>query len=79
MSGDHHGRTAGSATLLVRPMDGILGTHRLRGARRQVSLADARRDAVGQLPRGGTRCRIAFSARPVAASQVNRVYQTRSP
>jgi hypothetical protein len=24
---DHHGRTAGSATLLVRAMDGILGTH----------------------------------------------------
>jgi len=27
MIGDHHGRTAGSATLLVRSMDGILGTH----------------------------------------------------
>ena len=32
MIGDHHGRTAGRATLLVRAVDGILGTHR-RGAR----------------------------------------------
>ena len=28
MTGDHHGRAAGRATLLVRAMDGILGTHR---------------------------------------------------
>jgi hypothetical protein len=28
MIGDHHGRTAGRATLLVRAVDGILGTHR---------------------------------------------------
>jgi hypothetical protein len=28
MTGDHHGRTARSATLLVRAMDGILGRHR---------------------------------------------------
>ena len=27
MMGDHHGRSAGSATLLVRAVDGILGTH----------------------------------------------------
>jgi hypothetical protein len=27
MIGDHHGRTAGRATLLVRAADGILGTH----------------------------------------------------
>jgi hypothetical protein len=27
MIGDHHGRTAARATLLVRAMDGILGTH----------------------------------------------------
>jgi len=27
MISDHHGRTAGRATLLVRAMDGILGTH----------------------------------------------------
>ena len=25
--GDHHGRSAGSATLLLRAVDGILGTH----------------------------------------------------
>jgi len=28
MTGDHHGRDAGQATLLVRAVDGILGTHR---------------------------------------------------
>jgi len=27
MTGDHHGQTAGTATLLVRAVDGILGTH----------------------------------------------------
>jgi hypothetical protein len=27
MIGDHHGRTAGRATLLLRAMDEILGTH----------------------------------------------------
>jgi hypothetical protein len=29
MTGDHHGRTARRATLLVRAADEILGTHRL--------------------------------------------------
>jgi len=29
MIGDHHGRTAGRATLLVRAVDEILGTHRV--------------------------------------------------
>jgi hypothetical protein len=33
MIGDHHGRTAGRATLLVRAVDEILGTHRLEPAR----------------------------------------------
>jgi hypothetical protein len=28
MIGDHHGRTTGNATLLVRAMDGILGTYK---------------------------------------------------
>jgi hypothetical protein len=27
MTGDHHGQTAGRATLLVRAMDEIVGTH----------------------------------------------------
>jgi hypothetical protein len=31
MIGDHHGRTTGNATLLVRAMDGILGTYRPQG------------------------------------------------
>jgi hypothetical protein len=31
MTGDHHGRTAGRAILLVGATDEILGTHRLRG------------------------------------------------
>jgi hypothetical protein len=30
MIGDHHGRTTGNATLLVRAMDGILGTYSFR-------------------------------------------------
>ena len=30
MTGDHHGRAAGRATLLVTPTDEILGTHRIR-------------------------------------------------
>jgi hypothetical protein len=29
MIDDHHGRAAGRATLLVRTVDGILGTHSL--------------------------------------------------
>jgi hypothetical protein len=33
MIGDHHGRTTGNATLLVRAMDGILGTYRLAHSR----------------------------------------------
>jgi hypothetical protein len=33
MIGDHHGRTAGRATLLVRAVDKILGTHRVRRSR----------------------------------------------
>jgi hypothetical protein len=32
--GDHHGRTAGRATLLVRAVDDILGTHRYCPGRR---------------------------------------------
>ncbi len=31
MTGDHHGRAARRATLLVRAMDEILGTHRVAG------------------------------------------------
>jgi hypothetical protein len=27
MTGDHHGQAAGMASLLVRAVDGILGTH----------------------------------------------------
>jgi hypothetical protein len=27
MTGDHHGLTAGTAILLVKDVDGILGTH----------------------------------------------------
>ena len=29
MTGDHHGQTAGMATLLVRSVDVVLGTHRI--------------------------------------------------
>jgi hypothetical protein len=31
MTGDHHGQAAGTASLLVRAVDGILGTHKLGG------------------------------------------------
>ena len=31
MTGDHHGRMAGRATLLVRAVDEILGTHTYSG------------------------------------------------
>jgi hypothetical protein len=37
MIGDHHGQTAGSAALLVRAMDGILGTHSGRRAAASLS------------------------------------------
>jgi DNA-binding CsgD family transcriptional regulator len=42
MIGDHHGRTAGGTTLLVRAVDGILGTH---NAQQAAALA---RTAPGQ-------------------------------
>jgi hypothetical protein len=29
MTGDHHGRDAGTATLLVSVIDRVLGTHRI--------------------------------------------------
>jgi hypothetical protein len=35
MTGDHHGLTAGRATLLARAMDEILGTHTLTGCDRE--------------------------------------------
>jgi hypothetical protein len=31
MTGDHHAQTAGRATMLVRAVDEILGTHRIKG------------------------------------------------
>jgi hypothetical protein len=37
MIGDHHGQTAGSATLLVRTMDGILRMHSGDGPPRAIS------------------------------------------
>jgi len=48
MIGDHHGRTAGRATLLVRAVDEILGTHRIvikysRRTDRNRDLAPTRR------------------------------------
>jgi DNA-binding PadR family transcriptional regulator len=39
MIGDHHGRTAGRATLLIRTVDGILGTYRIPGATMAVAVA----------------------------------------
>jgi hypothetical protein len=50
MIGDHRGRTAGSATLLVRAMDGILGTHRFR--RQLYGCFTARADELFELADG---------------------------
>jgi hypothetical protein len=42
MIGDHHGRTAGGTTLLVRAVDAILGTHRIKIlSKSQVSMPGA--------------------------------------
>jgi len=41
MSGDHHGRTARRATLLVTATDDILGTHRQEIGVRNVRLRDS--------------------------------------
>jgi N-methylhydantoinase B/oxoprolinase/acetone carboxylase alpha subunit len=38
---DHHGRTAGKATLLVRAVDEILGTHNAKAPRRRESAGRA--------------------------------------
>ena len=37
MTGDHHGGTAGRATLLARAMDEILGTHTASEVRKAVA------------------------------------------
>jgi hypothetical protein len=39
MIGDHHGRTARRATLLVRATDEVLGTHRTRLTREYYAAA----------------------------------------
>jgi hypothetical protein len=39
MIGDHHDRMPGGATLLVRAMDGILGTHKLTASGTRVTRA----------------------------------------
>jgi site-specific recombinase XerC len=55
MTGDHHGQTAGMATLLARALDGLLGTHRFRNAVADV-LRHAGLTGAGMLrPRRGTR------------------------
>jgi hypothetical protein len=51
MIGDHHGRAAGRATLLVRAMDGILGTHRLDIHRKQLTF-DYLDTVTGEVRRG---------------------------
>ena len=49
MTGDHHGGTAGRATLLVRAMDEILGTHKqCRGRHREDPGPPPPRDEPGQ-------------------------------
>jgi hypothetical protein len=48
MIGDHHGRTAGRATLLVRAADAILGTRNLH--RRDARAGQDRIERIGELP-----------------------------
>ncbi len=43
MIGDHHGRTARRATLLVRAVDDILGTHNLDELRPRLATTEERR------------------------------------
>jgi hypothetical protein len=47
MTGDHHSRTAGRATLLVRAVDEILGTH--NGGQRRCVRAAAGAPAGGAI------------------------------
>jgi hypothetical protein len=54
MIDDHHGRTAGRATLLARAMDEIFGTHRIKAAR-------TARSAQSSRGRGQVRRSIAIS------------------
>jgi hypothetical protein len=48
MIGDHHGRTAGRATLLVRAADEILGTHRTVNDGQPAVLSADQRQVLGQ-------------------------------
>jgi len=57
MIGDHHGRSAGRATLLVRAADGILGTHRSARPPRASPAPSATRRGSGCRSRpGAERC-----------------------
>ena len=74
MIGDHHGRTAGGTTLLIRAVDGILGTHTaldagvpLRDVQEAASHADPRTTmrydrARGSLDRHATSIVAAYIA-----------------
>ena len=49
MTDDHHGRTAGRATLLVRAADEILGTHRAAGCYCAAAIhATGKRGIIGR-------------------------------
>jgi hypothetical protein len=49
MTGDHHGQTAGTVTLLVRAVDGILGTHSIAQFRSGLIHACSNRVRAGQI------------------------------
>jgi hypothetical protein len=69
MIGDHHGRTAGETTLLVRAVDGILGTHRVAAVGLVTGRGDHVLDALGNrgrypfVPRNGAGVRLAAGGR----------------
>jgi AcrR family transcriptional regulator len=49
MTGDHHGRGAGRATLLVRAVDGILGTHNSEEKIEYARLLKGQGRSLGQI------------------------------
>jgi DNA replication protein DnaC len=76
MTGDHHGRTARRATLLVRAADGILGTH----SRALAHLAGGHADhtwhkRLGELARPAVLILDDFAMRELTPAQADDLYE----